>query len=82
MSLRREEQVSTTWRQFREVFFKQYFPKVVMNQKRVEFMTLTQGNLSVRDYEQKFTELSEFAPEMVALELNKINHFPHYIFGE
>ena len=38
-------------------------------------MTLTQGDMSVRDYEQKFTELSEFAPEMVALELNKINHF-------
>ena len=75
MSLRREEQVPTTWRQFREVFFKQYFPEVVMNQKRVEFMTLTQGDMSVRDYEQKFTELSEFAPEMVALELNKINHF-------
>ncbi|KAK9090352.1 hypothetical protein Sjap_023529 [Stephania japonica] len=74
-SLEREGKVPTTWPEFRTVFYKQYFPKPVRNRKKTEFINLKQGTMTVREYEQKFNELSEFAPELVESEENKIDLF-------
>ena len=46
-----------------------------MVQKVVEFICIVQGTQSVYEYEQKFTELSHFAPHMVDREARKARHF-------
>jgi len=41
----------------------------------VEFMELIQGNKTVLQYEAKFTELSRFAPHIVADDVRKAKKF-------
>lgn len=43
------------WDQFKEVFFGNYFSKSVSCQKEYEFIQLRQGNMTVAEYETKFT---------------------------
>ena len=46
-----------------------------MLQKEAEFIRIAQGTQSVYEYEQKFVELSRFAPHMVDTEARKVRHF-------
>ena len=41
-----------------------YFPDSVRQQKIGEFIHLEQGNMTVAHYEDKFIELSRFAPHL------------------
>ena len=61
------------WRQFKEAFYKKYFPDSVRRQKVGEFVRLEQRDLTVAQYEAKFTELSRFAPQLIATEEEKKN---------
>jgi hypothetical protein len=36
-----------------------------MNLKKKEFLSLTQGNMSISEYRDRFTQLSCYAPEEV-----------------
>ncbi|XP_034677690.1 uncharacterized protein LOC117908132 [Vitis riparia] len=54
-----ENQGPITWRQFREAFYKKYFPDSVRRQKVGEFIRLEHGDMTVAQYEAKFTELSQ-----------------------
>ncbi|RVW21450.1 hypothetical protein CK203_110472 [Vitis vinifera] len=47
-----EDQGPITWRQFREAFYKKYFPDSVRRQKVGEFIRLEQGDMTV-DYYSK-----------------------------
>ena len=40
-----------------------------------EFIRLEQGNMIVAQYEAKFTELSRFAPHLIAIEVDKAMKF-------
>ncbi|XP_057779913.1 uncharacterized protein LOC130998515 [Salvia miltiorrhiza] len=61
-----EEQVrAISWRTFKEKVMGKYFPKAFRKQKEIELMNLEQGNLTVLEYEQKFTQLARFAPHLV-----------------
>ena len=53
---------------FKELFLEKYFPLVKNNEKEAEFIRLTQGNLSLVEYQRKFDELSRYAPKMVNIE--------------
>eukprot|EP00261_Vitis_vinifera_P040692 XP_019081935.1 PREDICTED: uncharacterized protein LOC109124301 [Vitis vinifera] len=66
-----EDQGPITWRQFREAFYKKYFPDSVRRQKGGEFIRLEQGDMTVAQYEAKFTELSRFSPQLIATEEEK-----------
>ncbi|RVW18432.1 Transposon Ty3-G Gag-Pol polyprotein [Vitis vinifera] len=70
-----EDQGPITWRQFREAFYKKYFPDSVRRQKVGEFIRLEQGNMTVAQYEAKFTELSRFSPQLIATEEEKALKF-------
>ncbi|KAK4563696.1 hypothetical protein RGQ29_006014 [Quercus rubra] len=61
-----EEDEILTWTVFLDAFYEKYFPESVRDEKEVEFMELIQGNKTVLQYEAKFTELSRFAPHIVA----------------
>ncbi|XP_074342564.1 uncharacterized protein LOC141680164 [Apium graveolens] len=54
-----------TWDRFTELFLEKYFPRFMKNRMEITFLELKQGNLSVTDYESKFTELARFVPEQV-----------------
>ncbi|KAL6310827.1 hypothetical protein AAG906_005867 [Vitis piasezkii] len=69
-----EDQGPITWRQFREAFYKKYFPDSVRRQKVGEFIRLEQGDMTVAQYEAKFTELSRFSPQLIATEEEKQGH--------
>ena len=59
------------WRQFKETFYKKYFPDSFRRQKVGEFVRLEQRDLTVAQYEAKFTELSRFTPQLIATEEKK-----------
>ncbi|XP_059634938.1 uncharacterized protein LOC132277177 [Cornus florida] len=65
-----------TWDDFKTRFNDKYFPLSVREKKATEFMQLEQNNeMSVSEYERKFTELSRFAPHIVVHELHKVRKF-------
>ncbi|WVZ76128.1 hypothetical protein U9M48_024126 [Paspalum notatum var. saurae] len=47
-----------TWKEFEEAFRQHHVPKAIKDKKAEEFRNLTQGNMSMQEYIQKFTELS------------------------
>ena len=64
-----------TWATFSELFLRRYFPDVIRDIKRMEFIKFEQGTLSVFDYETRFTAMSKFAKEMVSTENLKCRRF-------
>ena len=67
-----EEDEILTWTIFLDAFYEKYFPESVRDEKEVEFMGLIQENKTVLQYEAKFTELSRFAPHIVANDVRKV----------
>ena len=64
-----------TWDDFLRDFRDKYMPEVYRDEKQREFLTLRQGNMSVAEYEVKFTQLSHYALAMVATERDKCRRF-------
>ncbi|XP_038971076.1 uncharacterized protein LOC120104260 [Phoenix dactylifera] len=52
-----------TWEKFRGAFYDKYFSRSVRMQKEQEFIHLKQRNITVAEYEAKFTELAKFVPK-------------------
>ena len=70
--IERDPSLSITWADFRDEFLEKYFSADLCIQKENEFANLTQGQLSVSEYEARFIELFEFAPEMVPTETARV----------
>ncbi|XP_059639333.1 uncharacterized protein LOC132281673 [Cornus florida] len=64
-----------SWDRFKELFYEKYFPASNRWELKNQFIGLIQGNMSVTEYENKFTSLSRFAPEMVSNEVDKVRKF-------
>ena len=79
---RQEGNAPITWERFEEVFYEKYFPLIVRREKEREFLKLTQGNLSVADYEEKFISLSRFAINLIPNEFEKSRRFEEGILPE
>ena len=63
MSKRYEaERTPVTWTLFQERFLEKYFPEDVRVKKQMEFLSLTQGSMTVGEYASKFEELSRYYP--------------------
>ena len=58
-----------------KVFNEEYFPETGKDQKVIEFLSLTQGKMTVVEYNAKFMELSCYAPHIVLSELCKARNF-------
>ena len=54
------------WEVFKTYFFDRFFPIELRERKLVKFMNLHQDRMSVREYSVKFTQLSKYAPTLVA----------------
>ena len=48
---------------------------MIQEKRKDDVIRLNQGLLSVVEYEKRFTKLSKFAPELVAMEHKKIRRF-------
>ncbi|CAO1946165.1 unnamed protein product [Urochloa humidicola] len=64
-----------TWAEFREAFRAHHIPEGVLELKREEFLSLTQGNKSVREYAHAFNYLSQYAKEDVSTDAKKRYRF-------
>jgi len=63
------------WNLFCEAFKGHFIPPSVMEMKHTEFMQLTQGNKTLKEYLHAFNHLSRYAPEFVSTETKKIASF-------
>src|ERR1051325_3727137 len=70
-----EGALAITWAVFEDAFLGQYFPREMRQAKVREFLNLKQGDMSVREYSLKFTQLSRYAPAMVADMANRMDLF-------
>ena len=63
------------WNLFHEAFKGHFIPPGVMEMKHTEFMQLTQGNKTLKEYLHAFNHLTRYAPEFVNTETKKIASF-------
>jgi hypothetical protein len=64
-----------TWVEFATQFRNYHIPAGLMKIKKKEFLSLKQGNMSVSEYHDKFIQLSRYAPDEVAKDERKQEHF-------
>jgi hypothetical protein len=70
---------SWTWAEFRARFESQYYSSQHQRIKAQEFLTLTQGDMAVLEYERRFHDLSMFAPYIVPTEQHWIQKNARWI---
>ena len=57
-----------TYNDFLREFRDRYMPEIYKDEKQGEFLNLKQRTMTVAEYEVRFTQLSHYAPMMVATE--------------
>ncbi|XP_038988015.1 uncharacterized protein LOC120112523 [Phoenix dactylifera] len=66
---------TVTWAGFRTAFYSKYFPSSRVRELEREFLSLSQGSMSVEDYEAEFDRLSRFAPSLVQDPIARMSRF-------
>jgi hypothetical protein len=64
-----------TWPEFTTAFREYYIPAGLLNRKVTEFLELTQGNMSMLDYANKFNQLAQYAGTHVGTDTKKRDRF-------
>ncbi|MQM12550.1 hypothetical protein Taro_045469 [Colocasia esculenta] len=67
--------VEISWDEFVRLFRAKFVPEHIQDKMEQEFLSLTQGSMTVLEYEAKFAELSKYAPHIVADERRKVKKF-------
>ncbi|XP_057951059.1 uncharacterized protein LOC131145895 [Malania oleifera] len=67
--------ISLTWQRFKELFFDRYFLLSIREENIKEFTNLTQGNMTIREYVEKFVELSRFGLFLILNEARMARKF-------
>jgi hypothetical protein len=70
-----------TWQEFQVNFHTYHVPSGIMKLKKKDFLSLTQGNMSVSEYCDRFTQLSHYAPEEVDTDEKRQEHFLEGLIG-
>jgi hypothetical protein len=65
----------TTWQEFQSAFRARHIPRGLIDQKKEEFRKLTQGKMTVDEYQRKFLELSCYAEDDVCTDSRKQEKF-------
>ncbi|WP_368858375.1 hypothetical protein, partial [Streptomyces clavifer] len=63
------------WAAFRSDFLRKFIPAHIREQKLREFQALVQGDMTVYQYELRFTQLSRFAEALITPESERIRRF-------
>jgi len=69
-----------TWLEFMENFRSYHIPEGLIELKAEKFWSLKQGSMTVRAYQDKFAQLSCYAPNEVANDANKQRLFPKGLY--
>ncbi|GMI67523.1 hypothetical protein HRI_000421600 [Hibiscus trionum] len=69
------EDADVTWTFFQNIFKRRYLGVRYLGEKKREFMSLTQGSMSVAEYEVQFVRLSQYAPELIPDERERCERF-------
>ncbi|MQM05519.1 hypothetical protein Taro_038332, partial [Colocasia esculenta] len=67
--------VEVAWDEFVRLFRAKFVPKHIQDKIEQEFLTLTQGSMTVLEYEARFVELSKYAAHIVVDERRKAKKF-------
>jgi hypothetical protein len=70
-----------TWQEFQVNFHAHHIPSGIMKLKKKEFLSLTQGKMSVSEYRDRFTQLSRYAPEEVDTDEKRQERFLEGLIG-
>jgi hypothetical protein len=70
-----------TWAEFATQFRNYHIPAGLMKIKKKEFLSLKHGSMSVSEYRDKFIQLSRYAPDEVAEDERKQEHFIEELNG-
>ena len=65
----------TTWQEFQLAFHARHIPQGLIDQKRKEFCKLSQGTMTVDEYQRKFLKLSRYAADDVCTGARKQEKF-------
>ncbi|XP_070018104.1 uncharacterized protein [Nicotiana sylvestris] len=63
------------WQEFIEAFFRHYLPPDLRRARVDRFLTLRQGNMSVREYCIQFDSLARYAPTIVSKMEDRVHRF-------
>jgi len=63
------------WQVFKSAFLGRFFPRELRESKVEEFINLSQGGTNVKEYSQKFTQLSRYAPTLVSYSRDEMSRF-------
>ncbi|XP_070005751.1 uncharacterized protein [Nicotiana sylvestris] len=63
------------WQEFTEAFFRHYLPPELRRARVYRFLTLQQGNMSVREYCIQFDSLARYAPTIVSKMEDRVHRF-------
>ncbi|MQM10591.1 hypothetical protein Taro_043485 [Colocasia esculenta] len=67
--------VDVAWDEFVRLFQAKFVPEHIQDKMEQELLTLTQGSMTVLEYEARFAELSKYAPLIVVDERRKARKF-------
>ncbi|KAK6119839.1 hypothetical protein DH2020_046412 [Rehmannia glutinosa] len=70
-----EQREAMTWDELKSLVIQQFFPQTYRDQNEREFLDLTQGSMTVLDYERKFNQLSHYATHLVDTDQKKAKRF-------
>ncbi|XP_070039753.1 uncharacterized protein [Nicotiana tomentosiformis] len=72
---RRPDAPPAEWEDFSEAFLAHYLPREVREARLDQFLSLKQGDMSVRDYSHKFNSLAMYAPDIVRTMRARVHHY-------
>ncbi|XP_070020429.1 uncharacterized protein [Nicotiana sylvestris] len=64
-----------TWDQFTQLFLDRYIPPSKMEEPRYQFEQLEKGQMSLTDYEARFSELSRYALMILPTSVERVKRF-------
>ncbi|MQL90465.1 hypothetical protein Taro_023055 [Colocasia esculenta] len=67
--------VDVAWDEFVRLFRAKFVPEHIQDRMEQEFLSLAQGSMTVLEYEARFSELSKYAPHIMADERRKTKKF-------
>src|SRR5262249_32673930 len=76
-----QNRVDIVWDDFLVTFREKFFPMHIQDEMAQEFLSLTQGSMSVMEYEARFAELGKVAPYIYMDERRRAAKFVYGLKG-
>lgn len=74
-TMSQDQQTNLTWDEFQQTVIQKYIPSSYRDRKETEFLRLRQGNMTVVEYDRKFSQLSRYASHLVDTDAKKAQRF-------